>query len=165
MNQSVLVALNSKKRSEILDALYDIGGSRNEDIPTAIKIDLIKLLSHSDADIREQAVNVSGIHLHLIEAYLKILGMVSGDETDQSVLITACDALGSMFVTKNIGDRLTISKALGNIVLKNELDPELRGTAYLNLCRINNQISIQDYATASRDLEELDWNYEWVKAF
>ena len=74
----VLTSLKSKRRYDVLKGLSRIGGRKsnprkNTDYPDKQEvIEIIKLLTHSDADIREEAVRVCGINWCVKEALLQI---------------------------------------------------------------------------------------------
>lgn len=165
MTDELLSKLKSTRRSIIIHALYDLQNTTNKNIDNIIIKKLIKLISHSDADIRQLAVTVAAIHYQLEEAYQVILSQVdTGSEKDQCVLSTMTAGLGTL-VTRKKGYKEETSPVLARIVLNKTLDPELRGTAYLSLLRIHNKISVRDYAASSQDIEKIKYEFDWINSF
>jgi hypothetical protein len=156
--------LESKRRSEIIDALYKLGRIQNINLDSKMLNKLLQLISHTDADIRQLAVKVAGMHHQLQKAYEIIIYRINNEEEkDQSVLITACASLGTL-VTRGKGDKKETNQILARIVMNESLDPELRGTAYLSIQRINDKISVREYAASSRDIEQMKCDFQWVSS-
>lgn len=164
MNITYFNQLSSVKRNEVLSALYDLQGSDEKELAPNTLEKVLNLLDHTDSDIREQAVNLVGIHFRSAASYQLLINMIEGKEKDQAVLIVICDAIGAL-VSNGSGDLKQSSSALARVALNSLLDPELRGAAYLSLKRINNQISLNEFASSSRDIEELDYDEEWLSNF
>ena len=152
--------LTSSRRADIMDALYELGGEQNR--PDSNVIDaVISLINHRDADIREHAVNTAAIHWRHRDVYEILIDNFS-KEKDQSVLTTMCAALGSL-VKSGHGSINTVNTLLAHIILDKQIDPELRGTAYLSILRINNKISMKEYAAAYSDIENMTIDLTWLE--
>lgn len=160
--QEYLEKLQSCRRAEVLDALYSISSSSGNPPQGQVLESLVNLLSHSDADIREQAINTAAIHWRLEAAY-KVIVKRFKEEHDQFVLTTMCAALGTL-VKGGKGDLTEVNTLLMPIALNDDLDPELRGTAYLSLLRINEKISTKDYASSSHDIESMQLELKWLNS-
>ena len=164
MIAELLSRLESTRRSIVIDALYDLQNSTNKNLDNKVTKKLLQLISHSDADIRQLAVTVAGIHCQLEEAYQVIFSRVdNGAEKDQCVLSTMTAALGTL-VTRGKGNKRETSTILARIVVNKKLDPELRGTAYLSIQRINDKISVRDYAASPRDIEKIKCDFDWINS-
>lgn len=152
--------LTSSRRTDIIDALSELGGEQNRPDRNIIDI-VIRLINHRDADIREQAVNIAAIHWRHEDVY-EILIDNFPKEQDQSVLTTMCAALGSL-VKIGSGNTSTVNTLLVSVILDRQLDPELRGTAYLSLLRINDKISVKEYAASDSNIENMAVNLTWLE--
>ena len=125
----------------------------------------MRLISHSDADIRELAANTAGTYLKLNEASEIFLQKINlQQEKDQLVLGTIASALSTLVIYRKVR-KLEVNLALASVVLNEDFDPELRGTAYLSLLRINNKITVREYAKSPCDLEQMNYDPKWVSSF
>ena len=152
--------LNSNRRTDILEALYELSSDQNS-FDRNVTDAVVRLIHHRDADIREQAVNTAVIHWRLQETYPVLINQFKA-EKDQLVLTTMCAALGSL-LKSGYGTLSTVNTLLVPIILDEQLDPELRGTAYLTLLRVNDRISTKEYASASSDIENMKIDLTWLE--
>ena len=164
--KKLLKMLNSVNRSEILDSLYEIGGNHDLVInPSDVLIEkMVDLLNHTDADIREQVVSVLGIHYREKKIFTKLINMIDEDEKDQSVLIVIVNALGS--IASKYPERKDIAlRSLSRIVINEELDSNLRGSAYIEILRLEKNISINEYAAHSTNIDTINVNKNLINRY
>lgn len=164
MNDKLAEKLMSKRRTEILDGLYELNAIHDRQASSSEAAALLSLLKHRDADVREQAINVASTHWHIEESYPTLIAMLRGNERDQSVLTAACAAIGSMVAFFGLGNVEESSDALARIALDSDLDPVLRGTAYVSLLRITKKISVAEFAKLPDDIEVVAFDLDWTRA-
>jgi len=161
MYEYLLSKLTSTAREQILDGLYELSGIVGDEPTGKVKQKVIDHLKHSDADIRETAVRVAGIHWPMQDAYKTLVGMLNGEERDQTVLFVLATAL-PCFLKKNMGNKNEISHGLARIVLNVQHDPKLRATAYLSLLKMHGRIDIREYAAKGTNLNNVNIDIELV---
>ncbi|MBB3291061.1 MULTISPECIES: hypothetical protein [unclassified Rhizobium] len=164
MNNGIEKKLCSKRRSDVIEALYELSGDHSGIVKDVIKRHVLDLIGHSDADIREKAVSLAGIHWRDVDAFPTILAFVAGDERDQYVLTTVCAALGTLVVYNKLLDIGMVTQLLAKVVVNEGLDPILRGTAYISLQRISGRLTVAQYAQSSDDIERLSLDRPWLES-
>jgi hypothetical protein len=116
MKSEIDTKICSRRRSDIIEALFKLGGDYSGVVSEVNKNQVLNLVRHSDADIREKAVNLAGIHWRDMAAFPVLLALVAGEEKDQSVLTTVCAALGTLVVYNKLADFGKVTRLLSKII-------------------------------------------------
>jgi hypothetical protein len=155
----------SKNPDEILDGLFSITNENTNLVDKELSGRIRELFCHPDVDIRQQSVIVAGLKLKDRRYYQEIFKMLSDKNGETNFLISVVYALGTLVSQMKGPERVELSNLLAKTVLDENNDNELRGVCYLNLRRINDQITQKEYAASPEDINELDIDINWIKKF
>lgn len=157
-----LERLRSRRRNEILDELSLLSAGKEFPPPEPVENEVVGLLHHSDADIREAAIVTACTHWMLDSAVPALLRMVEGGENDQVVLESAARAAGSVG-RQRPRVRPRVVPLLAKLALDENRDPGLRGVAYIAARWAEGLLTAPQYAEATEDIEELDVEWDWLR--
>lgn len=157
-----LERLRSRRRNEILDELSLLSADKDFPPPEIVENEVVGLLHHSDADIREAAIITACTHWMLDSAVPALLRMVEGGENDQVVLESAARAAGGIGRQKS-SVRPRVISLLAKLALDENRDPGLRGVAYIAARWAEGLLTASQYAGAPEDIEELDVEWDWLR--
>jgi hypothetical protein len=158
---NILSLLESAETSDVIDALYALGSSGKDAVTSEVAEALTRLVDHQEADVREEVAAAAGIRLRLPSLYPLFVRRLQGVEECASVLAPLIDATVALSL-HGAGNRKELSALLGQYVLDERQDDEVRGTAYLGLLKLWSKISAKEYAVAPRALSQMSWNRNLV---
>lgn len=157
---NIFERLQSTDSADLVEALYELGGTKETEISPSLLFRLGELLNHIHPEIREEAAASTGIRLRLPQMYPLFMARLK-IEQDPNVLCALIDAIVAVSLPRT-GKRRELTLRLADFLLNERSDDAVRGVAYLGLLKLWGKIAPRDYAAAPRKLSEMNWNAELI---
>ena len=162
-NSHLLPDLVSEDWSRVADALSRLGAGGPQHLSPDVARVAIGLISDADPDLRHQAIFAMGLHWHHPDAFPEIAKVLRNPREEDSVLVCAASAIGSM-VHDNDALRAAGTRELLRVVANSGMTMDVRGAAYKAALWAAGRITPNEYARRPPPdhLDDIDWT--WVNA-